>query len=550
MRILWFILLTGAAQAEALPGILPLMPDSEEVEELPRVEGLVTGTEAPTAVLMNQLQWIELRSSEGSQVHTLAPGIMVSSELILPSPRTLSAKLATYLDHTVTDVSLAKMADDILIHYDTEGFPVVLVSAPEQDLSGGRLVIEVEVGRIGRVGVSRPKFGNPESVRKGLSLRDGEILRRQELNEQLAWYGRTGFRKPRLFVSPGQEPATADILIAFEERGPWRVNFGFENSGPDLIGKERFVFGASGMLPNEHLLAWRGVLGSPAASLMANAIRWEIPLHRSHGAIQIDAAYAEVAASYLFLGTPVEVEGTSWSISAMHQWLMPQVHGWSQTFSAGFDIKGTDQFLLFGGNSSSPGEVILANGRLTHSLEREWEDAGVKIHSSFKFSPGNLGGRNDDAAFRSYDPAADSSYLVGNLDVDAWWRPVGDWRLVGRLALQASDSRLLPAEQFGAGGYQSVRGADERAYSMDNGWFCSVEAQTPLISFIPRCDMRLLTFFDQASVHDDGGSSAFLSSVGVGIRARVFDHVDLRFDHGWRLDESENRSHLGILVSF
>ncbi|GAA5483756.1 ShlB/FhaC/HecB family hemolysin secretion/activation protein [Haloferula sargassicola] len=551
MKYLWPMLMLGAAQADPLPGILPVVPEPTEVESLPRVEAQGAASDAPATVLVDPLQGIRLRDGGSGDWKAIGEGVVASAGMTIPSPATLAARLQPYLGRPLTDQDLVGMGDEILVHYDLEGYPVVLVSAPEQDFSDGWLLIDVEIGRTGRVGVGRPKYGNPEAVRNGLKLRQGQLLERADLEEQLAWYGRTGFRRPRLFVSPGVEPATADILIGIEERRPWQASVGFENSGPDLIGRERLVFGAAGMLPNEHLLAWRGVVGFPASSLTANAVRWEVPLQRSHQVIQIDAAYAEVSTSYPFRGRVLETEGTSWSLAVMDRWILPKVHGWEQTLSAGVDIKGTDQFLLYGGlAAAAPGEVMMIDARLVHHLERDWEKAGVEITSTLKVSPGNLGGRNGDAAFRKYDPAADATYVIGNLDLDAWWQPVDDWRLVGRINVQATDSRLLPPEQLGAGGYQTVRGVDERMYSMDNGIIGSLELQSPVLTFIPRCDFRLLAFTDQASLHDDGGSSVSLGSVGVGLRARIFDHVDLRFDHGWRLDDDEQRSHIGLTVSF
>lgn len=550
MRYLWLVLLLGAARAEPLPGIAPEVPEAAGGERIPEVERQVRGDEAPTMVLIKQLKTIRLRGAEGSEWVEIGQGVEATGGLVLPSPRTMGARLERWIGKEMTDVALAVVLDEILIHYDGEGYPVVMVSVPQQDFTDGTLVVDVEPGRTGRVGVGRPKYGDAEVVAKGLRLREGQVLRRDDLEEQLAWFGRTGFRRPRLFVSPGLEPATADILIGLEERKPWQASVGYENSGTDLLGRDRLVFGASGMLPNEHVLAWRGVIGMPASSLVANAIRWDIPLHRSHQVIRLDAAYAEVESRYLFRGVPVETEGNSWSVSMMDVLSMPRVYGWDQSLAIGFEVKGTDQFLLFGGAPATPGPVTMITAAVDHGLSRKWDRGGMSVRSSLRISPGNLGGRNTDATFRAYDPAADSTYVFGNVSADGWWKPVGDWRLTGRLDLQAADSRLLPAEQMGAGGYRSVRGVDERAYSGDNGLFVSVEAQTPVIDVIPECRFRLLSFIDHAALEDRDGPSVSLSSVGVGVRARILDHVDLRFDHGWRLDDSENRSHIGIAFSF
>jgi hemolysin activation/secretion protein len=445
---------------------------------------------------------------------------------------------------------MAALADEILIHYDREGFPVVALEAPEQDLSGGTLRLILVIGRYGEVAVSRPRHGDPEAVGKGLLLRGGDLVRRDELDEQVAWYGRTIFRRPRIFVSPGFEPATADLLIGFEEGRPWRVNTGYENSGPDLLGRDRFLLGVAGLTSGEHLLAWQAVVGIPASSLLANALRWEIPFHGSHQLLQLDAAYAEVMSRYATGGVPVESEGSSWSLAALHKMPLPAFGGWRQHWGAGFEWKGTDQFLLFGGGSLSPGEVVLFHGKLTHQLTRSWENGGAVLESSLLAAPGGLGSNNSDAAFKAYDPAADSSYVIGRIGGEGWWSPGADWQLRVRGAAQMADSRLLPAEQFAAGGYQSVRGSAERELSADGGWQSSVEVHSPLLSPRQGCDFRILAFLDHAGLENRGGNSASLTGAGLGLRLRIADRIDLRFDQGWRLDDDENRSHFGLNVSF
>jgi hemolysin activation/secretion protein len=165
-------------------------------------------------------------------------------------------------------------------------------------------------------------------------------------------------------------------------------------------------------------------------------------------------------------------------------------------------------------------------------------------------SPGGLGGNNSDAAFRAYDPRADSSYLVGRVSGDGWWSPGRDWQLHLRGAAQIADSRLLPAEQFAAGGYQTVRGAAEREYSADAGWQASLELHSPLVSAGPGCAFRVLGFLDHAALELRDGPSSSLSGAGLGLRMKIAEAVDVRFDHGWRLDFAEQASHVGINLTF
>lgn len=549
MRLLLAIVLLTTARGQSLPGVEPRVPQAPATESLPPVRAAGDQAEGGE-ILIRRLVAIRLVSAEGGEPKDVGRGLSVSESLLLPSPRTLAARLAKWQGQALDANGLAALADEILIHYDSEGYPVVSVEAPQQDLSKGELELRVEIGKFGDIGVARPKYGNPERIQKALLLRRGDLVRRAEIDEQTAWYGRTVFRKPRLFVSPGMEPATADLLIAFEEAKPWRVSTGYENSGPDILGRDRFLLGVVGWTAGEHLLAWQSVVGMPASSLLANALRWDIPFHSSHQLLQLDAAYAEVQSRYGTSGIPVESEGSSWSIGALHKVPLPALGGWRQTFGGGFELKGTDQFLLFGGGSISPGEVVLFHGKLTHELVRSWESGGASIETSVYAAPGNLSANNDDLAFKAYDPAADSSYVFGRFAGEGWWSPGADWQLRFRGGAQLADSRLLPAEQFAAGGYQTVRGTAEREFAADCGWNSSVELLSPLLSPVKGCDLRVLGFFDYAALDQRGGPESSLSGTGVGLRMKLLQYMDLRLDHGWRLDEAENRTHFGVNVSF
>lgn len=549
MRLLLAISLTASVQGQALPGVEPRLPEASPVESLPpvRAEG---GLSDEGEILAQRVNRIILQSTHDDQEVVIGPGVAASESLMVPSPRTLASRLEAWLDRPLTTGGLGALADKVLYHYDSEGFPVVSVDVPEQDLSTGDLKLVLEVGRYGEIGVSRPKYGKPELVQQGMFLQRGDLVNRQEIDRQMEWYGRTGFRRPRLFVSPGLEPATADMLIAFEERRPWRVTLGYENSGPELLGRDRMLLGIAGVTPSEHLIAWQTVAGMPVSSLLANALRWEIPFHGIHQVLQIDAAYAEVASRYQVRGFPIESQGSSWSLGAMQKIPLPDLAGWSQSVGAGIEVKGTDQFLLFGGGSLSPGQVILFHGKMSHKVERSWEMGGASFESTFVASPGGVGGDNSDAAFKAYDPEADASYVIARVSGQGWWSPGADWQLRLRGAAQVADSRLLPAEQFAAGGYQSVRGAGEREYFADGGWQTSLELHSPLISPTEGWAFRALTFFDYATLDDRGGDSSSLSGAGLGLRMKVTEMFDLRLDHGWRLDESENRSHFGINFTF
>lgn len=549
MRPLLALFLTSVAHAQFLPGLDPRVPEPKPIESLPvkKADTSATGT---GAILCKQLKEIRLETRDGGELTHIMPGFSVAADLLVPLPRTLGSKLAPWNGRGLTEGDLVSIADTILAHYDVEGYPVVGVDAPDQDLEKGILRLVVDVGRIGNVGVTRPKYGNPKAVTKGLTLRRGNILKRSELDEQMSWYGRSIFRRPQLLVSPGSEAATADILIGLAEKKPWRATLGYENSGPYLLGEDRLMLGVAGMTKNEHILALQTVVGLPVSALQAYALSWEIPFHGIHQSFQLDAVYAEVLTDSTFSGLPVENTGTSWSMAAIQKLFLPSLGKWRQRLTVGAEFKGTNQFVLFGGTPYSPGEVRVVQARLNYGLARDWDDGGFWVDTTLLGAPGGVIPGNDDEDFQIYDPEALANYGIMRMAGQGWWSPGGDWRIALRGTGQLTNTRLLPVEQFAAGGYQTVRGVTEREYYADNGWQSSLELYAPAITIKDRYQMRFLSFYDQAMLKNCGEDANWLSSAGLGVRFKMTDKVDLRLDHGWRLDDQGSQIHVGLQITY
>ena len=550
MRLLLPILLFQIARGQLLPELDPSLPEAERAESIAVVEAQ-GGLMGEGAVLIEALKNVTLVTWADTGTVRAADHLHISEGMVLPDAGRLSGKLSRWIDRAVTEGDLAAMADVILVHYDRAGYPVVMVDVPEQDFAGGNLIFAVELGVIGNIGVTNPSYSDPGSIRKGLRLRRGDVIRRNELDAQMDWYGRNIFRKPRLLVTPGAVPPSADILIGLTERKPWSIIMGYENSGQEAISRDQFILGGAAMTRNEHVIAWQTVLGEPLSALQAHAITWEIPFHRIHQTLALSGTIAQVETNGLAGGLPVVNEGTSWGVSAIQRVPLPSMGKWRQSLNMGGELKSTDQFVLFGGTGLSPGEVRFLNLRVGYALERKWESGGFSMAASVIGSPGGLVSKNDDADFKNYDLEADSTYMIGRLASEGWWTPGGDWRIGLRAEGQAADSRLLPAEQFAAGGYRSVRGVGEREYFADTGWQGSFEMFTPAVSLGSDSGIRFLAFYDQAWLRNRGEDrSDSLSGAGVGMRVKISEYLDLRLDQGWRLDADGSRTHLGLRTEF
>ena len=135
-----------------------------------------------------------------------------------------------------------------------------------------------------------------------------------------------------------------------------------------------------------------------------------------------------------------------------------------------------------------------------------------------------------------------------------------------------TDCKLLPSEEMGFGGMETVRGYDERFVNGDRGFVINSEIHTPQIalgnwfgSSVPDT-LEGLVFCDYGSagvIEPASGPDHFeLASVGVGLRYRMSRYIDLRMDYGFQLirneflmdqvppDHSSSRGHIALVVTY
>jgi hemolysin activation/secretion protein len=117
--------------------------------------------------------------------------------------------------------------------------------------------------------------------------------------------------------------------------------------------------------------------------------------------------------------------------------------------------------------------------------------------------------------------------------------------------VQLADHNLLPSEQLGVVGHDSVRGYDERVANGSEGELLSAELRSPAFSLLGTSvsemlddsaadQAQLLAFWDYGQVRDKQANPSspngiHLSSIGVGARYSISRYLDLRLDYGHQI---------------
>jgi len=318
--------------------------------------------------------------------------------------------------------------------------------------------------------------------------------------------------------------------------------------------------------------------------LRAHAVSYQIPLPWRH-TISMYGSYVQGKADFPESMSDFKQEITSWQASFRYEIPLIPMGQFRHQLSWGFDYKRSNNGLEFGSEavSESATEIDQFMGGYNCALTDPIGHTrfGLEVY----YSPGNLTAGNNDEIFELLRFGAPDVYGFGRATLERITKlPWGfSWVLNG--SVQYADERLLPSEELGLGGWQTVRGYDERVINGDKGWFASTELRTPPISLVSPLvrwvsgankkngfrmndQFQALVFFDVGytrlnNVQEGELESQRLASWGVGCRYTINPYLAFRFDYGFQMHDSGaskvtpdleftegSMGHIGVIASF
>lgn len=198
----------------------------------------------------------------------------------------------------------------------------------------------------------------------------------------------------------------------------------------------------------------------------------------------------------------------------------------------------------------SPGADIYGRTRISAlRFFQEWTNRSSRdvfaARSQFSLGVGAF-----DATING-DDEPDSRFLSWLGQVQ-WVRQMApDTVLLLKSNFQLADRALVPTEQFGVGGIQSVRGYRQDTMLADNALFASAEIRLPIYrARDQQLVLQLTPFFDFGTTWDSGAknftdrnlsNSDTLASIGLGLRFQLGDRLNARFDWGIPLVDIDSR---------
>jgi hemolysin activation/secretion protein len=270
---------------------------------------------------------------------------------------------------------------------------------------------------------------------------------------------------------------------------------------------------------------------------------YSIPLYEQGDSIDFLAAYSDVDAGSLLNGA-LNITSRGWVFGAHYNWNLDRIGQYQHKIDFGLDYRNYKPEVTFGSVNITPQTSVTP---ISVTYAGLWQDATRRL----SFSGGvihNLGGIDSDGGasdLASVPWLAEDNFTRYVWSADFTQQVFQTWQLHLAGSGQFASDHLLPGEQFGLGGMDSVRGWHERSFSGDRGYRASLEIVSPNFGeqLLPRLSLKALAFYDVGHVDylrdvigNDPGDHVTIGSAGLGMRFGYGKHLLGRIDAAWVVD--------------
>lgn len=487
-------------------------------------------------------------------------------------PPKVAAVLDSHIGSSLTLGELNQMVRDAVVAYRRSDLPVVDVLVPEQEITSGVLQLVIIEGRLGDVLVEGASQLEGRALASQIRTERGEVIRESDLTEDLAWINKHPTRQVDLIFSPGTNYGETDVILRSQAYKELQAYFAYENSGTEALGESRAIFGTSWTGPLffglDSILSYQFTTSfdDSDASLYGHSGVFASYLPWRHQ-LTLLGAFVDSNAVIRSGGASTSSGGENKQASGRYGIPLPNIGRLAHELEFGFDFKSSNSNLVFGGTQVFDTTSEIVQYSLGYNIVAPDQTGVWRVDSEVVNSPGNATSMNTDAIFMTQRTGASSSYTYGRVLIEREQSLPNDWSLLGRLQGQASSDNLLASETLGAGGYDTVRGFEQRIARGDSGVVGSLELRTPTVypsTFAGFDNIRDgafgLLFWDAASLSSanplPGEVDRTLGSVGFGFRYQKEDWFTLRVDYGFQVseegfqDNESGRWHVGARATF
>jgi len=478
----------------------------------------------------------------------------------------LEERLTPFLGKArITPKTLAAVKKEVIFYYRDLNRPFVTVISPEQDITDGVLQLIVIESRVGRIEFSGNKHFSSEQLEGLVHLRPGDPIDSPQLHSDVAWINRNPFRHVDIITTPGEEHGTTDIRLITKDRRTLRLFTGIDNTGNDFTGNARLMAGfnwANAFLADQ-MFTYQYTSDDWFQRFQSHTVNYMIPLPWRH-TMTFYGGYSTVKPNI----DHFESHGMSGQASFRYQLPLGRTYiSFLQDLNIGFDFKATNSDLFFEDTVESIRSPMVNLTQAVLAYHFGWEVGSHQIGFDLEafISPLSWLPNQSKHDFRELRADANPKYAYGRIGIEDRFYFL-NCELWTQARAQGSTANLLPSEQFGLGGYNTVRGYAERIVNTDNALCVNLELKTPSFSILgwtrkkSTDRMLFLGFVDfglgrNHELLEGEKSPEYLLGVGPGVRYNMGTTLQARLDWGFPLLKIEGhnlhqRLHFAVALSY
>ncbi len=475
-----------------------------------------------------------------------------------------------FIGQDIDNTLIPRLKKCIQNYYLECGHPLTFVCIPPQNVSCGIVQVIVQEARLGKVRTQGNCWNADELLTSYITICPGECINTNVLLNDLAWMNRNPFRHTQVSFAPGECPGTTDIELITTDKHPWRIYAGIDNTGSDETSQVRLFTGvtAGNLFGWDNVFTYQYTTSPDFRRYQSHTLNYRVPLSWKH-LFMIYGGYAEVHPHIHGFHS----NGFEYQASARYIMPLGYLYGDSlYEVTLGFDFKSTNNNLEFSDDSRTSiitGTVNLSQFMAGFNYDAEYGNFELLGSLLLYGSPGELFDRESKKDYQELRYKATPNYFYGQLYLGLTYNFSWGSEVAFLVRAQQSTANLLPSEQFGIGGFDTVRGYKEREVNTDNGFIVNAELRSPgyrmLSNYFCNCkwndEIRFLAFFDYGKGFNHrlfpGERRDYqLASVGPGIRYQFMDNVHARLDWGIKLKRSSrcfgwgSKIHFGVIADF
>ena len=519
------------------------------------------------------------RAGDPTQGFTIREFLVEGSSLL--SPKAIGEALDKHKgpNKTIKDIETARL--ELERAYQKLGYPTVLVVVPEQTVDQGTVRLDVLEGKLLKVAVTGNRYFSRYNILGKLpSLKIGELLYEPDFSKELDLVNGNPDLKIAPVLKPGSEPGTVDLELKTKDALPLHAKMTGDNKGPFTTPAARLTLEAqyTNLWDADHILTLQttqtptdwGAVQAYGASYVA-PLKW--PDHVLAAYVSKVISNSTLAGTSLPVGGGGDIAVAGNATVGGFRYLFPIFKGGkaSHQLSMGADFKRLEKTeATFPGTLGtavvlSPIQYTPASVGYTGTYP---DPLGVTTLSTTLtgYIAGTIpGGRKKDFQGDPNDPdnfpgnraGSTGTFGVVKSGLTRTQPLPKDFLLSARIDGQWSTEPLIPAEQFFAGGMDTVRGYIQNEAIGDNALFWRAELYTPDLPSIPldffwqrrrsselKATIKFLGFYDYARLwtkRAPPGQADILrlEGVGAGLRMKVEPlNLILQFDQAVALQDT------------